>query len=68
MYVPHGVRHVDFRGLTGSQRTPRVLGRHRKYGAKITLFRSPNRLPVEEHVKNMRKMGETGEEKGLCKF
>ena len=26
MYVFHDVRHVEFRGLTGSQRTPRVLG------------------------------------------
>ena len=28
MCVFHDVRHVEFRGLTGSQRTPRVLGRH----------------------------------------
>ena len=26
MYGSHDVRHVDFRGLTGSQRTPRVWG------------------------------------------
>ena len=26
MYVPHDVRHVEFRGLTGSQRTPRFWG------------------------------------------
>ena len=28
MYRSHDVRHVEFRGLTGSQRTPRVLERH----------------------------------------
>ena len=28
MYGFHDMRHVDFRGLTGSQRTPRDLGRH----------------------------------------
>ena len=26
MYVPHDVRHVEFSGLTGSQRTPRFWG------------------------------------------
>ena len=26
MYGSHDMRHVDFRGLTGSQRTPRVWG------------------------------------------
>ena len=26
MYGSHDTRHVDFRGLTGSQRTPRVWG------------------------------------------
>ena len=26
MYVPHDVRHVDFRGLTGSQRHPGFWG------------------------------------------
>ena len=26
MYGSHDVRHVDFRGLTGSQRTPRFWG------------------------------------------
>ena len=26
MYGSHDVRHVDFRGLTASQRTPRVWG------------------------------------------
>ena len=26
MYVPHDVRHVEFRGLMGSQRTPRFWG------------------------------------------
>ena len=29
MCVFHDVRHVDFRGLTGSQRTPRNLGHDR---------------------------------------
>ena len=26
MYGSHDVRHVEFRGLTGSQRTPRIWG------------------------------------------
>ena len=30
MYRSHDVRHVEFRGLTGSQRTPRVWGVTRK--------------------------------------
>ena len=28
MYVSRDTRRIDFRGLTGSQRTPRDLGRH----------------------------------------
>ena len=28
IYGSHDMRHVDFRGLTGSQQTPRDLGRH----------------------------------------
>ena len=28
MYVFRNMRHVDFRGLMGSQRDPRVMGRH----------------------------------------
>ena len=27
-YASRDTRCIDFRGLTGSQRTPRVLGRH----------------------------------------
>ena len=30
-YGSHDVRHVDFRGLMGCQRTPWVLGRHRVF-------------------------------------
>ena len=28
MYMSHDKRRIDFRGLTGSQRTPRDLRRH----------------------------------------
>ena len=53
MYGSHYMRHVDFRGLTGSQRTPRVLGRHRistkenkksPGGGTITWVTSPIRI------------------------
>ena len=40
MYGSHDMRHVDFRGLTGSQRTPRVLGRHMLYKSKLLTLRT----------------------------
>ena len=39
-----------------------------KIWAKITGFPSPNRSLAEEQVKNMREMGEMGEEEGFCIF
>ena len=35
---------------------------------KNHLISKPNRLSAEEQVKNMREMGEMGEEEGLCTF
>ena len=41
MYESHDMRHVDFRGLTGSQRTPRIWDVTAWYQSKV------KRLPWE---------------------
>ena len=63
MCVFHDVRHVEFRGLTGSQRTPRVWGvtftamfgygkiegksKEKKYGGKVKI---KIKVEVNQHI------------------
>ena len=51
MHVPHDVRHVEFRGVTGSQRTPRFWG---VTGTETNLRTKGTGLDQKEALENQR--------------
>ena len=49
MYGSHNMRHVEFRGLTGSQRAPRFLGVTKGPHPGFGSYSEPGRVPEPSH-------------------